>query len=297
MRLSRVLLWTLLPLLLMACEKLVLPEEEVKETYSLDNLTLHVSQLEQTPFNISTRSAVEDVCTRLNFAIYDTEGKRVKQVNQKLGDDDFGTASFQLPEGSYQLVVVAHSSNGNPTMTDPSKIQFSNITESGNGTGYTDTFLYNTTITIGSDPQTLNLTLHRIVALCRFVIEDAIPADVAQIRFQYKGGSGHFDANTGLGVTKSTQTIFFPIEGRTQTQYDLYTFLHDTEGTIHLLVSAYDASKNLLYEREFDIPLQQNHITWFSGTFFTGKSSSSSQGLTTTLSVDDVWKGEMRMTY
>lgn len=292
----RLTLFVLLSLLVMACEKLTLPEDEAV-VQPKGNLTLNVFQLEQTPFGVSTRGTVEDACTRLNFAIYDAEGNRVKQTNQKLGDEDFGTASFQLEEGTYQLVVVAHSGNANPTMTNPAKIQFSNFTEKGSGTGYSDTFLYNTTITIGSEPQTLNLTLHRIVALCRFVIEDEIPADVAKLRFQYKGGSGHFDANTGLGVTKSTQTVFFSTEGRSQTQYDLYTFLHDTEGTIHLVATAYDTSDNVLYEREFDIPLEQNKITWFSGSFFTGESPVTSQGITTTLSIDMEWNGQVHLTY
>ncbi|MBP5375965.1 MAG: FimB/Mfa2 family fimbrial subunit [Bacteroidaceae bacterium] len=292
----RVLLCTLLPMLLVACEKLTLPKEDMPPQPQ-SNLTLSVFQLEQTPFAASTRATASDVCTRVNFGIYDTNGTRLKQTNQKLGDEDFGTASFQLPEGTYQLVVVAHSSNGNPTMTDPAKIQFSNITEKGNGTGYSDTFLYNTMIKIGSEPQTMSLTLHRIVALCRFVIEDKIPEGVAKLRFQYKGGSGHFNASTGLGVTKSTQTIFFPADDSSQKQFDLYTFLHDTEGSIHLLVTAYDAADNLICEREFDIPLQQNRITWFSGTFFTGKTPVASQQFTSTLSIDEKWKGEIRMTY
>ena len=142
----------------------------------------------------------------------------------------------------------------------------------------------------------MKLTLHRIVALCRFVIEDKIPADVAQLRFQYTGGSGHFDASTGLGVTKSTQTVFFSNDG--ESQFDLYTFLHDTEGTINLMVTAYDDSDNLLYEeRKFEIPLVQNQITWFSGSFFSGKSPVTSQGITTTLSIDDVWDGQVHLTY
>ena len=73
-----------------------------------------------------TRAAVTDYCNRLNFAIYEMDGSRVKQVNQTSDKAGFGTASFSLEEGEYQLVVLAHSSNGNPTMTNPQKIQFSN---------------------------------------------------------------------------------------------------------------------------------------------------------------------------
>ena len=273
-----------------ACEKPILSEDAPSAEQG--NLTLSISQLEQTSFASLTRAAASDVCTHLNFAVYDLEGTRLKQTNQKVGDSDFGTATFQLPEGSYQLVALAHNSNGNPTMTNPAKIQFTN------SLGYTDTFLYHTTITIGSEPQTLALTLHRIVSLCRFVISDAIPEGVARLEFEYKGGSGHFNAATGLGVTNSTQVVKYDVQaGQKKTQYDLYTFLHETEGTIHLKVTAYDAADNMQHEREFDIPMVQNKVTWLTGDFFTGVTPSTSQAFTTTVNIDDNWGGETHMTY
>ena len=35
--------------------------------------------------------------TRLNFAVYDTSGTRIKQVNQQSSAADFGSAVFQIP--------------------------------------------------------------------------------------------------------------------------------------------------------------------------------------------------------
>ena len=75
-----------------------------------------------------------------------------------------------------------------------------------------------------------------------------------------------------------------------------YTFLHDTEGTIHLTVSALDASGNELYKREFDVPMQQNHITWLSGTFFEGSGSSSTTTITG-VTVNTDWAGETHLTF
>ena len=121
---------------LASCEKVAIPESDASEELN-GNLRVSVYQIEQTPFAGSTRTteAASVACTRLNFAIYDEDGSRLKQINQQSSADDFGSVAFQLDEGTYQLVVVGHSANGNPTMTDPTKIQFSNAT------GYTDTFL------------------------------------------------------------------------------------------------------------------------------------------------------------
>ena len=254
------------------------------------NLVVTVWQMNIEPFPTGrTRTEISDLCSRLNYAIYDMSGKRVRQVNQQSGDEEYGTAYFKLPAGKYQVVVVGHSSNGNPTMTNPAKIQFKN------DQGFTDTFLNNDSVTLDDDSRiTLNTNPHRIVSLCRFVVSDPIPNDVAKMRFQYKGGSGAFDASTGLGSVNSTQTEFFPVEaGRDSTTFDLYTFLHDQEGTIHLQASAYDANDNVLNEREFDVPLKRRKVTKLTGPYFT----SSGASIVIIIGIDDEWEGEEVITY
>lgn len=280
---------TLLPLCvlmaLFSCQKISL-EETATEAPS-GNLIVNVFQIEQTPFSELTRAAAGDVCTRLNFAVYNTAGSRVKQINQQVENTGFGTASFQLEEGDYQLVVVAHSSSGNPTMTDPAKIQFTNAN------GFSDTFIHYQTVTIGEEPQTLSLSLHRIVALCRFVITDSYPSGVAGMRFYYTGGSGAFNASTGLGCVNSKQDVRFDVTSG-QKQFDLYTFLHDTKGTIHLTVTALDAAGNVYSERSFDVPLEQNKITWYTGNFF---GDVNSQTTTVSIDINPTWDGETHLTF
>ena len=275
----------LLLLLLSSCEKPYL--DESASTTPAGNLTVSIFQLEQTPFSDFTRAAASDACTRLNFAIYKGD-TRDKQVNQTSADADFGKASFQLDAGTYQLVVVAHSSKGNPTMTTPAKIQFDN------SDGYSDTFLYSEDVTIAADPVNLSLTLHRIVALCRFVITDEYPQDVAKMQFKYTGGSGAFDAATGQGCVKSTQTVTYDVTAG-QKQFDLYTFPYQgTECTIHLTATALDASGNVLRERTFDVPLATNKITWYSGDFFTGTNP---QSTTLDITIDTHWASESHLEY
>lgn len=284
-----------------ACEKAILPDDENNGVDDANgNLRVTVYMIGKTPFEALTRgasagatrgsvSAPASDLLRLNFVIYDMDGTRVKQVNQTSDNGSFGTASFQLEPGTYQLVVVGHSSSGNPTMTDLGKIQFKN------NQGFTDTFLYySDDVVVTEESQEIPVSLERIVSMCRFVLTDDYPADVAQMRFQYKGGSGAFNAATGLGSVNSTQTLYFDAaEG--QKQFDLYTFLHDTEGTIHLQVTAYDADDNIIQEREFDVPMERDHITWLTGAFFSGSGSSSSTTITVTVNTD--WSGETHLTF
>ena len=276
------LLSVLLLLCLFSCEK---PEIPGGVSKSDANLVVNVYQIETVTFsNSKTRAELSQFCTRLSFAVYDLSGTRIRQVNQELDEDDFGTAYFQVPEGKYQVVVVAHSSNGNPTMTNPAKIQFKNAQ------GFTDTFMSNSYVEVGEANVNLPVSPQRIVSLCRFVVSDAIPANVAKMRFQYKGGSGAFDAATGLGSVNSTQTESFPVEvGKESSVFDLYTFLHADEGTIHLQATAYDANDNVVNDREFDVPLKRRTITKLTGAYFVGSGTS---GVTIIINFDPDWEGE-----
>ena len=279
---------------LSSCEKAITDDDSVVSGSPADknaNLQVTVFSIEKTPFETFTRAVTpaSEVCTRLNFAIYDEGGSRVKQVNQTSAEADFGKASFQLAEGTYLLVVVGHSATGNPTMTDPTKVQFTNAT------GYTDTYLCCANVTIGEEKVDYQVSLDRITALCRFVLTDTeIPSEVKKMRFYYTGGSGAFNATTGLGCVNSKQDVKFDITSA-QKQFDLYTFLHDTEGTIHLTVSALDASGGIYAERDFDVPMQQNYITWLSGPFFGGSSSGSTTITGVTINTD--WAGETHITF
>ena len=281
-------------LLVISCEKPQIPSG-INRTDGGDeaNLVVTVYQLETVLFPVSsTRAEISQFCTRLNFAVYDSLNVRVDQVNQQVGDKDFGVARFSLDPGRYRVVVVAHNSNGHPTMTNPAQIQFKN------NQGFSDTFIDNDTVTVSdTEGTTLSVQLNRIASMCRFVITDSIPQGVAQMRFLYKGGSGAFDASTGLGSVNSTQIESFPVEaGQDSTSFDLYTYLHDTEGTIHLQATAYDADNNVVRDHEFDVPLKRRMITKFSGPYFSGSSTSSS-GITIVIGIDAEWEGEQEITY
>lgn len=275
---------------LCGCEKAINLEEI--DNAATGNVTVNVYKIENEAFGVSSRGVVSDVCTRLNFAMYDAGGVRVKQINQKSGDKGFGAVSFELEEGSYQLVVLAHSSDGNPTMTNLAKIQFTNATK------YSDTFLYYANVEVGDEPQTLDITLNRIVSLCRFVVNDPIPEGVAKLQFYYTGGSGAFSAMTGLGVVDSKQTMTFDVvPGTTGSAYDLYTFLHHTDDQVDLVVTALGADGNKMYERSFEVPMEQRKITRMTGNFFTDEASVESHGAQVEISINSEWEGEVNISY
>ena len=196
----------------------------------------------------------------------------------------------------------AHSSDGNPSLATAEKIQFTNQT------GYSDTFFYYGDIEVTATPQTHNVTLKRATAMVRFVINDAMPANVTTLRFYYTGGSGALNAKTGLGCVASKQTvttIAMPAEGAPYI-YELYTIPREQTANLSLTVTAYASGDMIVKERVFkDVTVEQNKITEFKGSFFTDTQTEEpgtdtpqqTQQETFAVNVDTAWDGTITKSY
>ena len=252
-------------LLATSCEKMIISDAALSDAEDA-NVVVQVMSFEQQPFSLSrTRAESEAVCTRLNFIVYDEDGLRIRQETQQWDDSDFGTARFKLQEGRYFLVALAHSATGNPTSTDLHKIRFTNKT------GYTDTFLFADTLVVGEEEVDCELQLKRIVSKVKFVFNDPLPERADSIRFYYEGGSGTFDAATGLGVVKSQQQQWFPVKADDES-YEIYTIPRADSDKLKVLVTTYQTQGGkveILTEREVsDIPIRRNTITTCRGSLF-----------------------------
>ncbi len=277
-------------LLVASCEKMSIDDSASGDGVESSNVSLHVGSVGMVPFASGTRSEAGSVSSRLNFALYNGEGQRVKQINQKEGDSDYGNPSFFMPEGKYLLVAVAHNSNGNPTMTNPQKINFSNAQ------GYTDTFLYADSLLVSESGVQKNLSLKRIVAKVRFMVDTPIPPGTKQMQFYYTGGAGTFSALTGYGSVKSKQAVMFDVEG-SERQFEIYTIPHAELDTLEVQVSTFDANATPITQKTISkVPVQRNRITICRGNLF-DEQAESTRTVTFTLAVDDAWGEDLLMNY
>ena len=255
----------------LSCEKAVI--DDVDDSGSkTSNVTIRVSDIEAGWTGSETRAmvSVAEVCSRLCFAVYQN-GTRIKSKNQSTTDSDFGEFSLDLESGSYQVLVLAHSGNGNPTTTHPDKLQFTNPDSSG-GTGFTDTFYYYGDMEVTGETTQLDINLKRATSMFRLTTSDTKPANIKKFQFYYEGGSGTLDATTGFGCVKSKQSVMVNLND-SQTdqplQFDMYTFLHDETGKVSFTVKAFNANEDIVYTKEFnDVPMQRNCITQYTGKFF-----------------------------
>ena len=269
-----------LTLLLAACEKPVIDEDLVATKDA--NVILHFKQFEQEAF---TRAATDitDLCSRLNIALFDAEGTKVKTVAQKEGDSSYGTVALTLTAGTYRLVVIAHNCDGSATITSTEKVTFPN-------NKVTDTFYYYGDLVVTDAKQSYDLTLTRAVAMFRLVLTDeSVPSNVAKLKFYYLGGSSTFSPKDGAGCVNSKQTEIRSVNS--DGMYEIYTLPHTEDDVLtKLAVTALDANDNVIKERTFEnVPITRNQVTRYTGSFFgSGGGGSTSDG-TLRLTADPDW--------
>lgn len=259
-------------------------EEGHDESIEMDRaegkeITFQVVGLEQVLVDAQSRAEVpiSELCTNITLALYQGS-TRVQKIDQDAEDDHFGRFTTHLPYGSYTLVCLAHSSEGNATTTNPEKISFPS-------SYVTDTFLYCAEIEVTEESEPIqNLSLTRAVSKFEICMTDKIPEDVTMLEIRYTGGSATVNARTGRGVTNSRQHEEFEVTpGTTANTLGVYTFLFDEEGKLKITITAYDEAGNDVYSRVFeDVPMKRNNITRYQGKFF-GKAFDG------TITADSTW--------
>lgn len=262
-------------------------EGEVEEEGSI-KVTFNVVSVDQVSFGDTTYSTratgIGELCTRIDFAAF-SESDVKTSVNQTSDDDDFGTLSVSLTEGTYQIVIIAHSGTGSATISSADEIKFSN-------NKVTDTFYYYAELDV-TESGSYDITLTRAVAMFRLIVTDSTPEDVTQMEFYYTGGSSTFDATTGFGCVQSRQTEDRDVESSAyegESVYEVYTFPHETDDVLKMTVTALDASGDDYLERVFtDVPVTVNTITQYTGVFF---EQGEEQSATFALTTDSEWSTE-----
>lgn len=218
-------------------------------------------------------------------------GKMVNElIIQNQGEDGFGSFTVKLHYGQYRLVFLGYGGNEACIMESPEHISFED--------GYVpQTFLYTTKITIDakSELQT-NITLHRVVAGFKVVMEDVIPANASTVRFTTTGGGTVLNAVTGLAASKAGRNASVDIpkdyKGTSGKYAAMYLFLSENPETMDITTKVCDADDKVIKERSFtNVPLKMNTLTEYKGQFFDDQSYGFS------ISADDEWESNPQISY
>ena len=141
----------------------------------------------------------------------------------------------------------------------------------------TDTFCWAGEVNVTQATGTVNVTLARATAMFRLKLTDqAVPAQVSELQFAYKGGSAAVNPFTLEGTTKSNQKETILIEDHNRKVYEIYTFPRYEEkngirnlSPLEITVTAIDVYGNAVKERVLEnVSVTRNRITECSGEFF-----------------------------
>ncbi|MCD8289666.1 MAG: FimB/Mfa2 family fimbrial subunit [Prevotella sp.] len=289
MSFRRLLVFVAAGLLAASCEKLNLDDyiaggdadgDAVEEPQEGLWVTLRVANLDVADYGGGSTfaaakrraaSSVGELGDRINVAVYQG-GSRVKTVNQQATADAFGMVQFELDdEGTYEILLLLHSCDGNATTTSVDGVKFPS-------NKVTDTFWFytnNVDVYYADSLETLvNIELDadvsRRVAMYRFTIEGEIPDDVAQMKFYYTGGSSTLDGTTGYGCVNSRQTEYRDVVSHEAGQtFELFTFPHEDTDELKMTITALDSGGNDLHEVVYtNVPVEMNMITSHSADYF-----------------------------
>lgn len=288
MKFLKLCLLACLPIVL-SCEKPYVGEDVEPEASVPPNVIIRVKGFGQLPFDTRDAVNITDVCSRINFVVYDGETK-VKSVPQKAGDSDFGTLAVNLPEGNYTFAIIAHNTDGTATVTSLDKISFKNNV-------IYDTFSYCDELQVDDTPIVKDIELRRVVAKFRLeLLDEELPTEVTHFKFYYTGGSSTLSALTGYGSVNSRQTVKMEVAPN-QREFEVYTFPKAETGTLKMTITALDATENSVKELVLpEVPVQRNMITVYTGAFFDGQSSQSNQA-SFAMTADTAWTDQMHYTF
>lgn len=243
----RIILATLLALAMVSCQRLASEDPELPSGEK-SMVRFKVCQFETLPFSTaqSRSQPVSDLCKQIDLAVFQG-GVRTVKTTQKAGDKNFGTLSVALAPGTYKVVIVAHNQDKTPTMTNAEKITFSG--------DLADTFSWSDDITVGEgNGLDVDVSMHRVVAMVRFVTTDKVPDNISTLQFYYTGGSSTLDGLTGNGCVNSHQTVKIAItddmKGKTA-KFEIYTFPKSDSKELKIEVTGLGPTGEAVYSHTF----------------------------------------------
>ena len=262
---KKVLLMALAVGLLTACS------EELTETNSCKVVTFSIGgdfSLQTEPF---TRALEADGSSMTDVWVLDyVGGELVQQVHQSYTDNDFGTPSILLGYGEHHVYFVA-SRGQNPSLdTESCNLTFSRVS---------DTFYKDYTVNINSSTSSnISVTLDRIVAKLRVVINDEIPCNAAALNITPHTWYYGFNYTTAAPVaaqTDVTSVITLPpsVVGTTGVAATMFTFTPASWTTTVAINSTSDNGDILGSVSVEDVPIVRNTITTISGNLFSSAKS------------------------
>lgn len=216
-----------------------------------------------------TDPELSDLCTQIEYIVYAAdrpdECLKHRHFCSTDGNIDFGIVYDTLPAGSYQVALVAHSSD--KVYLDGRYMSFDHLS---------DTFYATASPTVnGVEPQNLDLTLSRVVGRIEFVSTDPVPTAQKSFTIGIDRYPDALDLKNGHGLATHqpvsfTHTFTAADAGHTGMRHAFFTFVPDADGTIDVKLTATGADGRPTRQRLLSgIRPEANRILRYTGRLYT----------------------------
>ena len=252
-------------LALIALSACTTPEIGVKvQPYEEENIQVSISF---SPYTMAPMTRANVAISTLSnlLDVFIIDGDEVMDFHQVKADnaDAFGTITTSLNKTkTYTIYAVAHKGNGAATLDDGV------LTFPDNK--ITDTFFYSGTFSPATSAS-VSCVMHRIVGMFKLTFTDALPDNLAKVRFSITGSGLAYNVN---GATTSPGEKISVINNPSSsndgsTTFKVYCLADDDISTIDVTVTAMDGDDEVIETKTFeDVPLQAGYTTAYRGTFF-----------------------------
>lgn len=242
--------------------------ENVVDNQQLQTVNFVVNTYEMERMNMPTRAVSATNLAHLAMGVYNVDTNELvgDAVLQDKSTENYGQFSTNLPKGNYRFVFLGYDATRAVQMQHAQRITWDSQV-------VTNTFSKSIVLNVGNEPISQEIAMERSVGMFSLVINGDIPDDVAQFRFDMRGGSYILDATTGFGSQEATRTYTFTgFETKDKSQgltINFYAFLPSNESSATITVDAMDVVGKVIRQRTFEnVPMKRNTKTRYTGKFF-----------------------------
>lgn len=242
--------------------------ENVVDNQQLQTVNFVVNTYEMERMNMPTRAVSATNLAHLAMGVYNVDTNELvgDAVIQDKSTENYGQFSTTLPKGNYRFVFLGYDATRAVQMQHAQRIAWENQV-------VTNTFSKSIVLNVGNEPISREIAMERSVGMFSLVINGDIPDDVAQFKFDMRGGSYILDATTGFGSQEATRTYTFTgFETKDKSKgitINFYAFLPSNESSATITVDAMDLGGNVIRQRTFEnVPMKRNTKTRYTGKFF-----------------------------
>ncbi len=216
----------------------------------------------------ATRADVKDYAKFITIVLFDENGTRKYEMQQKSSDSNFGTIHRRIDFGTYTVVVIANNGDDFYDVNSPTSVTLPKT----DGAKVLDTFYYIGEIEIsGTSSNNISIQLMRAVSAIGVQMTDSsVPDNFDHFRFELTGGSNEFNPTTGYGVKAVSQVADVVYNSRA-IRHGIFTFpLEGNKEGVTFKASAIAKDGSTIISYSFDhLTAAPKNMIIYKGDFFT----------------------------